>query len=305
MKTFYPTTLLLLAIYFTASADNQPPKEVFDYLKPLLQHETTTAGDIWTDSGNGGYVFRFDLDVTGDGRPEMFLSSSLNFRNESGLWQVYENRGEQGYIPFEYVPGKSDVGLFATELWIEDVNGQRSILAFGRDRMDWFIGRYSFRDGRVIYESAKTTQEMVERTKAAGNVKRVVPEVRGVLLADLLRNPEAEWKRINFDSRAPNPNGYYIAAEDAEKVKGLSNFTPGLALKWLQSAAVGKRPAEALGTTPAPSPEAAARARGVSSTVTPAQRPAPSVESKAPAWPWIIGLAVLAAIGLLIRKRRT
>lgn len=303
-----PTSLVFS--WLAASAASPAPKQVFEYLKPVLEHETNAAGDIWASSGNGGYVFRFDLDVSGDGLPEMFITSSLEFQNQSGTWRAYRAQRNGDYVPYNYAGGVGGLHMFGTELLVEQVGAAKSILTFGSDRGKNYVGRYSFQDTQVSFERNEVDAATFNQLKSSPSVKRIVPEVQGVLLVDLLRNPNAEWKRIDFERNAPDPNGYFIAAEDAERVKGLVNFTPDLALRWHASAAAGKTPVDASSVAipqpaPVPSPTPAVPPAVSPSPTTPvAQTPAPASDQKTPVWPWLVGILALVVIVAIALKRR-
>ena len=86
MKTVFALLFLLMAIGVHA----QSPQSVAEYLKPLVAAENLTEGDQWEDFGNGGYMIRFFKDVDGDGKPELFLTTSLMFRRKLGHWAVFK-----------------------------------------------------------------------------------------------------------------------------------------------------------------------------------------------------------------------
>lgn len=313
MKLIVLSLTLLLSSYAASSA--VPPKEVFQFLKPVLEREVNSAGDIWDASGKGGYVLRFDIDVTADGLPEMFLTSTLDMRKQSSTWTVFKAQQNGDYQLFPQVAPGSGVQVYATELWIETMPAGVAIVSWGNDRWGpnpnkWFAGRYIFSRAGISFERTETTKEAMDALVNAGRVVKVVPKVSGLLLVDLLRNPNAQWKPIDFDRNAPDPNGYFIAAEDAERVKGLGNFTPDLALRWLASAAAGKTPIDASAVPiPEPAPEPSPTpsvppAASPSPTAPVAQTPAPVVERGAPVWLWVVGIAALIVIALLVWKRR-
>jgi len=294
-----------------------PPKQVFEFLKPILEHETTTAGDAWAYRGSGGYVLRFDLDITGDGQAEMFLASTLYFQRGYGTWRPYLATEDGAYKPFDYEfseTGRAGLNLYGTAIWLETPASQsttKSILTFGSDRGKYYVGRYSFRDAEIVFERSEVAEAKFPELKAGPNIKRVAPEVRGVLLADLLRNPNAEWKPIDFKSAAPSPEGYYIAPDDAERVKGFVNFTPDLALRWLASAAAGKTPIDTSAVPiplpePHQTPDASPTAMPKTSSPAPvvAETPAPIAERKSAVWPWVVGILALVVIVAVALKRR-
>jgi hypothetical protein len=303
--------LIFLVLFLpNGTTAGSPPKEVFDYLRPILEHELIKAPDVWEKTGFGGYVLRFDLDVTGDGIQEMFLGSTLESWKTGVQWKAYRQSAGHEYDPYRYTSPTVGLGISMTGLWLEQDGANTKIVGFGSDQGKYYVGRYSFRDTQVDYHREEVDESTFERLKLSPRLKRVIPEVSGVLLADLLRNPDAEWKRIDFDAASPSPDGYYIAAEDVEKIKNLTNFTPSLAVKWIETAAAGKEPAEALLPTPVPSP--------VIKTPLPPGSPAAefapeptvaltdnqSAENKTKVWPWLMGILALLAIVLLFAKRR-
>jgi len=254
-------------------------------------------------------VFRFDRDVTGDGVSEMFLGSSLWSRGSDITFQAFKAIPGGAFEPYRYASQQTGLSLFGDGFWVEKLGSTEAILTFVSYRGKNHVGRYSFHAKQVTFDQKEVDEATFNQLKSAPTVKRVVPEVRGVLLVDLLRNPSAEWKRIDFGKNAPDPNGYFIAAEDAERVKGLANFTPQLALRWHASAAEGKPPRDDTSIPqPAPLPRQEPGASSASTSLLPAmpaaQTPAAIVERKLPAWPWVVGIAALTVIALLLWKRR-
>lgn len=289
---------------FSAAA---PSREIFNYLRPILEREMTGAQDVWEKSGHGGYVMRFDLDMTGDGMPEMFLGTTLWSWKSNITWDVYRRLSQGEYEPYIYSSEVTGVSIRASEILLEEVGNQKSIITFGADHGKYYVGRYNFRDTSIVFERSEVSEAKFAELKAGPNIKRVAPNIRGVLLADLLRNPNAEWRPIDFKSGAPNPEGYYIAPEDAERVKGLVNFTPDLALKWLESATVGKKPVGDLPKTPKLSPQSATGAQSILAAAKPGsavmQIPAPT-DRRIPILLWLGGIAALAVMALLFLKWR-
>lgn len=263
---FYVGVLSLWA----SSLFSAVPKEVFDYLRPILKHELTAAGDAWSYSGNGGYVLRFDLDVTGDRDTEMFLISTLDFQKLQGRWNVYKAVPGGTFEPYE-----GQVSLSPTGFWLENRGGGKVIVTSFHDR--WsdqekreILRKDSFAGDKITSESSRFMDDPLRELETQGAIKKYVPEVWGILLADLLRDSNTEWRRMNFESPTPSPSNYFIAAEDSDKVKGLANFTPDLAMKWLEAATAGKQPTETISTAPLrPSP--GQTATGTISSLTRAQ----------------------------------
>lgn len=288
-----------------------PPTQVFDYLRPILLREMSTAGDVWAYCGNGGYVFRFDMDVSGDGIPEMFLASSLWSWKSNITWYAFKGLADGDYMPYTYASEIQGISSRATELWLEESDHGYSIVSFGTDRGSYYLGRYRIESTKIVFDRKEIDESTFHQLEASPKVKRIVPVISAVVLADLLRNPNSEWKRFDFDSYTPNEMGYYIAPEDAERIKGLVNFTPDLALRWLTSAAAGKTPGdESVEPTPRSRPAPSTPIPSVTPTASPARKtpvvrtPAPA-EHRALVWLWAIGILALAGTSMLVWKRRS
>lgn len=209
-----------------------PPPQVWQFLRPLLVRESQSAGDIWSRTGSGGYVLRFDLDVTGDRLADMFVTSTLDMVKYASVWRVYKATAN-GYERFR--PVDAYVQLNPSEIWVERRGDSIAFVSkghdrFGVDNFNWYIGRYIFIDSEIRVERNVVPKETAEAVEEWPTITKVKPEIYGVLLADLLENPDAEWKRIDFSDAARDPDGYYIARGDVDRVRQLKDFTPQVAL---------------------------------------------------------------------------
>jgi hypothetical protein len=69
-----------------------------DYTKELLGR---TDVEYWRDKNGhnppGGYLFRCEYDITGDGRNELFLASTLECEEYEIVWTVYSPDAQQNF----------------------------------------------------------------------------------------------------------------------------------------------------------------------------------------------------------------
>lgn len=299
--------IFVWALASIGSAQTLPRPVAVEFLTPILQRELKSAGDIWAYSGSGGYLMQFDLDVTGDSQPEVFLSSSLDMWRRSANWTAnYKIRDEQ-YQAFG-LEGAYSLQTFSTQLWLEKSARGTAIVRWSSDRwgpdpLKWYVSRYLFTPQGITYSREETTSETMEELVKGGKIVEFRPKVYGILLVDFLRDPKAKWKLIDFERATPTYDDYFVAVEDAERVKGLGNFTPTLAWQWHQEIVEKEQRDEVRSTIPDIKTPDAPHTQKTSS---PAKRPAALRSEKTSSLGlWLLGIvALLAAMVLFLWLRR-
>lgn len=75
-------TAILLLLVSMANADVIQPERFLGFLENQIRN---SAKEAWIYSGSGGYVFKYELDLVGDGKPEKMVALSFN----QGIWHIF------------------------------------------------------------------------------------------------------------------------------------------------------------------------------------------------------------------------
>ncbi|MEK0446617.1 MAG: hypothetical protein RLZZ399_1938 [Verrucomicrobiota bacterium] len=242
--------------------------EVFQYLERALARNGEVVDEWWSDTG-GGYVFKAEYDVTGDGIPELFLSDTSTQGPRGAMtWQVYLGKGNGVYQP--YIISESAVASYRPNDFLllnfyssfmfrrepkEDVSFIRGskkkvFRADGLVDVHYYLLSYTLRGDRAFVDVRELFQpEDADENLASeeylgeqpGN-QRIKVDMEAILVADLLRYPKTPWRKIRLSDGIPTPDGVFIAKEDEARIPKLAAFTPALAMQWLKTAAEGKEP---------------------------------------------------------------
>lgn len=204
-------------------------------------------------------MFRVDLDLTGDGRPELFVASSLGMYRGCPMWRLYHARKGGGYDPF-LTKSEIKAGWTAERTLFSDFRfGLRLGRAKGKPAMaipwhDRFADKedehwgeliVQFVGGHVVDLSQKFLDEQWGGEQLSGKEISIDDHIKGVMVVDLLRDPETPWRPIDVSQRVPCGESYFLDRADEERAKKLGAFTPTLAWKWLKLAKQGRTPSEA------------------------------------------------------------
>jgi hypothetical protein len=162
----------------------------------------------------GGYVYRFYLDVTGDGTPEVFLATSLDVVNDNMRWSVYE----QDSAGHAHLLAK-DVDLYPS--FYVSHQGEKTVLGqvrSARHQPDHVIyntfdsqGNYSRKEKVVAQtdlQASASTEEGYAKFLNLGQKMR--PEIEKILLSQYLKNTASSWRafdRKNDASHQQKDNG--------------------------------------------------------------------------------------------------
>lgn len=218
------------------SADDSPlDVETRHYALEQVERYASAQGlrPSWEGPGNGGYLLRAEVDLTGDGKPELLLTSTLELLNQVTSWRVFENTrdGSLWQYPEAYV-GSANVYRPA-----RDAAGDMVVLRYDRNRRHLDV--MTFKGGRQEHKFIPdNAPEWDNESYVFQNYETKWPEIRfpvnGIKLCDYAAGSQ-EWEPIDFEKPAPGGDGYFIVATDAEVMRGNKSFTPDVALLQLRS----------------------------------------------------------------------
>jgi hypothetical protein len=86
--------ILTFLLVFPSASLLAVDRGVYEVLKNELKTLVDGAGDVWAYSGNGGYVFKFEKDVSGGAEKELFV----NFSVRPDVWYIYTGGDERRLI---------------------------------------------------------------------------------------------------------------------------------------------------------------------------------------------------------------
>ena len=231
--------------------------EVLREIEGSLPPAESSPDEEWTFSG-GGYVLRVDFDLTEDGRPELFVASSLGMNRGCPMWRIYHARKDGGYDPF-LTQGEIKAGWTAERTLFSDFrfglqlgrsNGKPAMAIPWHDRFEqneekrWGQLVVRFVGGNEIDLSQKFLDEDWVGDGFNGEGFSLETRVRGAMVVDLLRDPDVPWRPMDLNHKVPSGEGYFLNPEDQERARKLGAFTPNLAWRWLKLAKEGRTPLE-------------------------------------------------------------
>lgn len=287
------------------------------YITPLVVAEAQKNGNSaeWEGSGNGGYVMRHLLDVTGDGRSELLVSSSLASSSNRSEWKVFDVSPTGEMRPYE-----GTISLMADAVWVtkagsttelrcewppdfdSDEGVKNRLLPEGEVRHH--VSRIEFAYPKIKETKASVTDAEAVSLKSGSTDTK--PKLETMLLADYLTNPNAAWQIV--PEWRSNSNDYFQRPEDAARINELSGFTPQVAMSLLGAAQGDVLPAPSA-ALPTPQQVQTPKASSSSAPKTPEAKPTPTPSDEpTSSTPWsIIVVLIVAACGLLwlLLKRQT
>jgi hypothetical protein len=238
-------TLFGLFCSFGIAAAKNRIGAIDNFIRPIIAKELPKSGNSaeWDGSGNGGYLFRYLIDVTGDGRAEILVSSSLASFSNRSEWKVFDVSPNGEMMPYEGV-----VNLIADAVWVARAGGTTEL------RCEWppdfdsdeglknrllpegevrhLVSRIEFAYPKINEIKASVTDEEAVSLRAGSTDTKAVLEV--MLLADYLTNETATWQAV--PEWRSNSADYYHRPEDAVRINELSSFTPQVAISLLGAA---------------------------------------------------------------------
>jgi hypothetical protein len=198
---------------------------VVDAAKQVLEEQRMADADFdyWKSQI---YLFRFNLDVTGNGNPELFVGSSSMVDRSPVLWSVY----------FRKPDGKAagvgeNLMLYPGGFYLERDGMRSRIRSVFSNPSNVTIREY-------IFSSNGTVQKKVQEFEGADARKMMSDEdwrdalklgqridnldVQKLLLAEYLRNPAVEWRPYDKTRAPENQNLNPSEAPFLNQVEGFS-----------------------------------------------------------------------------------
>ena len=289
----------LLALPSFCSA--QQVSAITDYLKPIVSKiaaDPNAGGWTWETNGNGGYLLRLAMDVTGDCLPELFVTTSLTTSKQLAEWTVFDVNQSGAMRPYA-----KSIRLPADSVWTTNEAGSTALVYLAApdrererasDEKSYPVSRFTFAFPEI--KEALTYVSEAEATKLRPSDLGQLPKLQAILMADYLTKPEAKWADVT--EWKLDANNSFFRVEDKERAAKNTAFTPEVALSKLGvvKSSSASSSDQTTGNQPPPvvKPEAPKKA--------PESRPAAPSPSEEPAssTPWsIIVVLIVAAIGLL------
>ena len=195
--------LIFLVLAFPFIASGVDPTEGF--AKDVV---TRMDAEYWRGIGGdkppGGYLMRCEFDVTGDGRNEVFLATTVECGEHEAVWTIYSPDAQQNYTKIA-----SGVRFSPTAGFYFRVSGSNRELqtvdyipkfAFG------VIDRYSVSPGgAVTHTKLKLNAEQIKQMEA-DNWKEtftigdeIKPTTTKILLSEYANNRAIQWRPYKLE----------------------------------------------------------------------------------------------------------
>lgn len=225
-------TFLFWFLFFNYSWATKDPVALFvrDFIKQT--DNSSELYNYWYGTTNfnsdGGYIFRFDYDVTADGRKEAFIASSIfaSLKEGGENWSIYSPSvlGDYQLIAHDLVFHPKDVAF-------NEIDKKETLFRFIKLDRDHGASLFSYRffsDGKLINESRLLTEEenaMMDKDIENEEFKTEVLllakpytllDIKKILMADYIQQREPKWKKYG-ESYAPNQQ--YLDPADRESLQ--------------------------------------------------------------------------------------
>lgn len=206
-----------------------------DFLKPIVSKiaaDPNAGGWTWEMNGNGGYLLRLEMDVTGDGRPEHFVTTSLTAVKDTAEWAVFDV-SETGVMS----PYAALVRLMANSVWPtaqQDAPALLYVAPPNRERQRTNedavnpVYRFTFKFPGIQKTFRYASDDEVAKLRPPS---QSLPKLQAILLADYLTQSEARWKEVT--EWALDAYDCFFRSEDKERAAKNTAFTPQAALSHL------------------------------------------------------------------------
>jgi len=288
-------------------------RSVYGPLEGELKALVDGAGDVWAYSGNGGYAFKFEKDVSGGPEEELFVNFSLR----PNVWHVFsagDNKtllGQVEFPSFDFIHSKKEHGQTRIlRSYSADSYAAPPFEPFGKYVLEQVITESGV-DSKVRKVGVEATEREFNDLRLgteSTSVKWANPALQAVMLKDLLLQPNEKW--FDFDpDKAQVRNGYYRLPGDEPRISAFEGtFTPRVALKALNQSLGVSRPDkdDAASTSGSPvrstaTPVMSSPAGGKDSAPQPKTSPSPvTVEAESSHGFPILPVAIAGAIILVI-----
>lgn len=316
-------TRIILALFLTLPLASllALDRSVYATLENELKTLVNGAGDVWAYSGNGGYAFRFEKDVSGGPEKELFI----NFSVRPNVWRVFAGEsntllGEVEFASFDFIHSKKEGGQTRIlRSYSADSYAEPPFEPFGNYVLEQIITESGIESKvrKVGVDATESEFSDLRLGNESGNITWAKPAVQAIALKDLLLEPDANW--FDFDpDKAQVRNGYYRIPGDEARVSAFEGtFTPKVALEALNQKLGATRPPEVEAALPSgssarstPTPAMASQEAVGEATPQPTTSPTQvtsETESSSgfPIVPVAIVVAVIVGIGIYILRRKS
>lgn len=220
--------LSLLLLLLALRVDSLAADSVESFAKNLLSRvDEQHWWGINEDKPPGGYLLRFEQDITGDGRKELFLASSLESEAGACAWSIYSPDAQQNYTEI----GTNVVIPPGDEFYFKSAGAQRELQTVYKNEKFGLgiIDRYSVPSaGSVTHTKQELTAEQITQLDADnwketfGIGEEIKPTVSKVLLAEYANNRSVQWRPYKTDLGVTDQNN---DPADASAIAANSGFT--------------------------------------------------------------------------------
>lgn len=308
--SFIFTTLCVLICSTRIAMANTRVEAIDDYIRPFIENERLNRNSSrWDGTGNGGYLFRYRIDVTGDGRDELLVLTSLASFSNYGDWKVFDVSPTGELRPYEGI-----ITLVSGPIWLAKTGNSTELYCEWAAEFDsdeglknrlvpesmirHLVTRIGFDYPKIKEAELRVTEAEALSLKTGGT--DVKPKLEVILLADYLTNQNATWQEV--PAWICNSNDYFQRPEDVARIRELNSFTPQVAMSLLD-AAQGDIEASSSPTLPTPKQVRTPKVNSTSLPKTPDATPPASTQNDKPtsSTPWsMIVVLLMVAIGLLL-----
>lgn len=195
-----------------------------------------TGWVINKNAPEGGYLFRFSLDIMGDETPELFIGSSMTHR-----WDVYEHKSEGGYVKandyglhlggslrFGYKKNGTDGKIMYLLRHDNPGNTKYIVTTYFFDKLGYVKSKRKDYSRQLAREdNRRLGLEEVIAELDFGSIKE--PAVEKVLLKKYQLNPETAWR--TFKRRLKTYNQHEDKADEAD-INSLITWESRLRRNW-------------------------------------------------------------------------
>jgi len=214
----------------------QQDSAIADYLKPILSRiavDPNAGGWTWEINGNGGYLLRLGMDVTGDGVPELFVTSSLTASKRLAEWTVFDVDKSGKMRPYE-----KSVRVPADSVWVATEGRSKALIYLAApdrdlerasDEKPYPVVRFDFVFPEINESIAHVSES--EATKLRPSDPNQLPKLQAILLADYFTIPGAKW--VDVMEWKLDANDCFFSEEIRERAARNTAFTPQVALSKL------------------------------------------------------------------------
>ena len=198
----------LLLIASLAKGSDELPEASTLHLSSIL---ADVAREAWNYSYKGGYLFRSQVDLIGDNRPELLFGSSLRSRE----YVVFDNEGKllgeiRGDLQRMQVR-RSDEGTSLVDTY--QISASEKVIS------EYFIGLGGVenRSRQVDGVEAEAEYDQISR---GGNpqIEVINPDFEYVRLVDFVKGEGHEWKPFDAAEWVVM-DGYFVNRNDADAAK--------------------------------------------------------------------------------------